>query len=264
MNIPVEGEPIFLRLNDLYFFFMSPTTPFISGEGVVYVPLRSMAYLLGGEELAIDPTDREARFYRHDILFLAKDNKVEARQVSARDDAINFYYDHFDMQDKLIWLEDEEDILIPAATLMKALRINAKWDPGTMIFEIYDSRALRNTNLLSALYGTLPGYSPIGGVSTEALLPTSLSLERVNEQVADRSYHLNIYIQGLRGVIGGVNIIQVSGGYFKMSQHLETCSETACEVSFELNLDCGATNCLQLLMAEIVAQGEPLETFDRE
>ncbi len=264
LNASVEGEPIFLKLNDLYFLFMASTTPFISEEGVVYVPLRAMAYLLGGESIRIDAVDQEASFYRHDMIFLVDDEQVEAREVSTLDDAINFYHYYFDAFDKFIWLEAEEDVLVPAATLMKALRIEANWDPGTRVFEIRAPGALRDPSFLSARYGTLPRYSPIGGESTEALLPTAITLERVNPQVADRSYRLSLDIHGLTGVSGGVNLIQIAGGYRKMSERLEACGDTACEVSFELDLNCGTSNCLELLIADIVVEGEPLETFDRD
>jgi hypothetical protein len=56
----------------------------------------------------------------------------------------------YKLVDHIFWLQEEEDVLVPAATLMAALGIDAHWDPGTRIFEIRDPYALRKPGFLSA------------------------------------------------------------------------------------------------------------------
>jgi hypothetical protein len=207
-NLPVPGEQVFLKINDLYVFYLGPVTPFLSQDNVVYVPLRGMANLLNADEVSV-AYRYSAYLGRPSGYFVIEKTKATGVEIRGSTGfTMNGNARTYELVDHIFWLQEEEDVLVPAATLTKALGIDSYWDPGTRIFEIRDPYALRGPNFLSARFASVPGYSHLDGVSTTAFLPQSMSVEHLN----NGSKHFQVELQRLGNVVGSMNVIYGFGG----------------------------------------------------
>lgn len=185
-----EGHNIFIRINQPgdvyhwdYVYFVHPIIPFVTKDGIIYVPFLSFVDLLGSQE---------ERYEKYQVDLQHQDKIIVLRSTSD-------LYDIFDRSigvisspigGDVIWLEDYQDALVPLEELLQVLDVPYTWDPFLNIFDIYTSNALTDTGLMNNYY--LQGKSS-SGYPTQAILPKSIKIMYSPQDNATQ--HLSFYVQ---------------------------------------------------------------------
>lgn len=168
----LEGGNVFLRLNQIdevshidYIYYLHPIIPFVDKEGTVFVPFIGFMELLGSDDLLFVPEYNATSVYRDKVLIVGRQrNSIEMLDRNGTPKSIP-------LEDKVIWLDAFEDVLVPLPFVMQLLEFDYIWDSQLRIFDIFAADAIVDPSLLNYYY--LRTY-PSG--HTFSILPKSIEL----------------------------------------------------------------------------------------
>ena len=180
-----KQKSVFLKVGSLYVLYTHPVCPYLDKYGRLMTTARPLFEILGGRVFS-DPGGGRVKISLdgHDIVLRAGLKSVQVDKVPVA----------IPVAPKLLY--PSREMLIPLASVLRAVRISASWDDKTCLYTINED-VIKTSRVGERLYyfGEHVMRYESNALDTSSLLLTKLSMTELSQRGAVKTYALTYELQ---------------------------------------------------------------------